>query len=82
MWQETRLNFREGTFGPPDKYESVLRFWEQMDVLHYPMAGAMKEKIRREIERAAQLQEGPANAPLSQPAEAGNEAPEEGGLAL
>ena len=85
MWQETRLNFREGTFGPPTKYESVLRFWEQMDVLHYPMAGAMKEKIRREIERASQQQGGLANAPLSQPTEAGNEtleAAEEGGLAL
>ena len=85
MWQETRLNFREGTFGPPNRYESVLRFWEQMDVLHYPMAGAMKEKIRREIERAAQQQGGLANALLSQPTEAGNEtleAAEEGGLAL
>lgn len=85
MWQETRLNFQTGTFGPPTKYESVLRFWEQMDVLHYPMAGAMKEKIRREIERASQQQGGLANAPLSQPTEAGNEtleAAEEGGLAL
>ena len=85
MWQETRLNFREGTFGPPAKYESVLRFWEQMEALHYPMAGAMKEKIRREIEAAAQQKERLANAPLSQPAEAGSEAPdaaEEGGLAL
>lgn len=82
MWQETRLNFQTGTFGPPAKYESVLRFWEQMEALHYPMAGAMKEKIRREIEKQ---QGGLANAPLSQPAEAGNEAPEaaeEGGLAL
>lgn len=82
MWQETRLNFRDGTFGPPAQYESILRFWEQMDVLHYPMAGAMKEKIRREMVSAQEQQQEGLAAALMEQGQAENTNAPEGGMAL
>lgn len=46
MWQETRLNLREGAFGDPRDPETLILFWGKMAELHYPCA----EETRRYLE--------------------------------
>lgn len=46
MWQETRLNLREGAFGDPSDPETLILFWGKMAELHYPGA----EEVRRYLE--------------------------------
>ena len=38
LWQENRLNFKEGAYGDPALPETQLFFWLNMDKLHYPFA--------------------------------------------
>lgn len=60
MWQETRLNLQTGAFGDPASTETQILFWTKMEELHYPGAGETKsfleDKMRREMEQAAQMQ--------------------------
>lgn len=46
MWQETRMNLREGAFGDPSDPETLILFWGKMAELHYPCA----EETRRYLE--------------------------------
>ena len=62
MWQETRMNFTSGTFGPPQEYQTLILFWTKMEELHYPGASDTRKWLE---ERAAQ-QEAQKMAMLAQ----------------
>ena len=61
MWEETRLNFANGTYGNPQDLNTILMFWQMMDALHYPGAKqALKfaaERVKQQQEMAVQQQE-------------------------
>lgn len=60
MWKEMRMNFESGAMGDPSDARTRLRFWEQMEKLHYPMAGDMVKSMREELEeQQMQMQELP-----------------------
>ena len=50
--------------GNPAEITTLLRFWEQMEKLHYPMAGDMVKSLRNQMERQ-QIQETQPTAPDS-----------------
>lgn len=45
MWQETRMNFESGAFGDPASLETLILFWNKMEMLHYPGAGETKRYL-------------------------------------
>lgn len=45
MWQETRMNFQQGAFGPVGSREALLLFWEVMQTLQYPRAQDVYERL-------------------------------------
>lgn len=63
MWQETRENFSAGTFGNPQDLNTLIMFWQKMEMLHYPGAGETKrylENLQRqqeEMQMQQQMQE-------------------------
>lgn len=86
MWQETRLNLQTGAFGDPADPETLLLFWEKMQELHYPGAGATKAYLERRIEeqkaeaarmQAAQMQMQAQEMQMRTPGEGGFEIPAE-----
>ena len=56
MWQETRMNFQQGTYGNPQELTTLIRFWTVMEQLHYPTASQIKVELQQELEekRAAE----------------------------
>ncbi len=51
MWQETRLNFTSGAYGPTSDISTLIMFWTIMDKLHYPGAKmALKQLTNRQHE--------------------------------
>lgn len=50
LWKETRMNFQEGALGSTQEIATLLRFWEQMEKLHYPMAGDMVKSLKSQME--------------------------------
>ena len=60
MWQETRMNLQTGAFGDPAATETLILFWNKMEMLHYPGAGETKrfleETLKREQAQAQQMQ--------------------------
>lgn len=60
LWKEARMNFQQGAMGPVNEIGSLLRFWTQMEKLHYPMAADMRRSFEEEVERqqAAAAQQG------------------------
>ena len=72
MWQETRMNLQSGAFGDPANIETLILFWNKMEELHYPGAGATRKFLeeRREAQAAQasmmqQMQGGMGNLPSS-----------------
>lgn len=59
LWKETRMNFQEGAMGKPAEITTLLRFWEQMEKLHYPMAGDMVKSLRDQMESQQAQQAAP-----------------------
>lgn len=61
MWQETRMNLQTGAFGDPASTETLILFWNKMEMLHYPGAGETKafleEKLQKEQAQQAQMQQ-------------------------
>ena len=61
MWQETRLNFQQGTFGPPQDLESLIMFWTKMAELHYPGAedtlDYLQEMLQQQQMQQQQMQQ-------------------------
>lgn len=68
MWKETRMNFESGAMGDQSDVKTRLRFWEQMEKLHYPMAGDMVKSMREELE-TAQLRQQETDAAAELPAD-------------
>ena len=65
LWKEARMNFQQGAMGPVNEITTLLRFWTQMEKLHYPMAGDMRRSLEEELARqqeAAQQQQAAAAA--------------------
>ncbi len=63
LWKEARMNFQQGAMGPVNEISSLLRFWTQMEKLHYPMASDMRSSFEEEMARqqeAAQQQQAAA----------------------
>lgn len=75
LWKETRMNFQEGAMGSPTEITTLLRFWEQMEKLHYPMAGDMVKSLRDQMEsqQSQQAQQTPPTAPDSPGGSGGTE---------
>lgn len=71
MWQETRQNFQNGTFGDPGNIQTLILFWSMMAKLHYPMAEETKtqleemQKQQQEMEmQQMQMQQAMMGAPM------------------
>lgn len=69
LWKEARMNFQQGAMGPPDQITTLLRFWTQMEKLHYPMASDMRRSLEDELERQQQAAAPPDSGGGSAPAE-------------
>lgn len=63
LWKETRMNFQEGALGSTQEIATLLRFWEQMEKLHYPMAGDMVKSLKSQMESQQATQTMPQTVP-------------------
>lgn len=63
LWKETRMNFQEGALGSTQEVATLLRFWEQMEKLHYPMAGDMVKSLKSQMESRQAAQTMPQTVP-------------------
>ena len=50
LWQETRMNYQQGCYGPVGDAESLFYFWRIMERHHYPGAGDMVQIFREKLE--------------------------------
>lgn len=71
LWKETRMNFQEGALGSTQEVATLLRFWEQMEKLHYPMAGDMVKSLKSQMESQQAAQAASWTAPADADALAG-----------
>ncbi len=71
LWKETRMNFQEGALGSTQEVATLLRFWEQMEKLHYPMAGDMVKSLKSQMESQQAAQAASRTAPADADALAG-----------
>lgn len=67
LWKEARMNFQQGAMGPVNEVSSLLRFWTQMEKLHYPMAADMRRSFEAELERRQQAAQQQADAAAAGP---------------
>lgn len=65
MWQEARLNFQQGAMGQPKEMKTLIRFWRQMERLHYPLAGEMLASLEKEQEEMAAMPKEMPTAPTN-----------------
>lgn len=63
LWKETRMNFHDGALGSTQEIATLLRFWEQMEKLHYPMAGDMVKSLKSQMESQQAAQAASRTAP-------------------
>lgn len=49
LWKEARMNLQQGAMGPVNEVTTLIRFWTQMEKLHYPMAGDMKKSLEEQL---------------------------------
>lgn len=69
MWQETRMNLKDGCFGNPQNMQTLLRFWSKMELLHYPGAKDTKSQLEQEYRQQqtqVDAQKGEMSLALSQ----------------
>lgn len=71
LWKETRMNFQEGALGSTQEVATLLRFWEQMEKLHYPMAGDMVKSLKSQMESQQAAQTMPQTVQVGADALAG-----------
>ena len=61
MWQETRANLQAGAFGDPSSLDTLIMFWQKMQLLHYPGAGEtlryLEDIRQRQMEEAQRQQQ-------------------------
>ncbi len=50
MWQETRMNLRDGAFGNPNDLRTLIMFWGMMARQHYPFATETKEMLEQQLQ--------------------------------
>lgn len=64
LWKEARMNLQQGAMGPVNEVTTLIRFWTQMEKLHYPMAGDMKKSLEEQLaaSQAAQTSRAPKAA--------------------
>ncbi|MBD8996578.1 MAG: hypothetical protein EGR26_08850 [Clostridiales bacterium] len=64
LWKEARMNLQQGAMGPVNEVSTLIRFWTQMEKLHYPMAGDMKKSLEEQLaaSQAAQTSRAPQAA--------------------
>ena len=60
MWQETRMNFTSGAYGSPQEIDTLIMFWQMMNMLHYPgsrqaLSYLEKRKTEQEMLRQQQM---------------------------
>jgi hypothetical protein len=56
MWQENRMNYQQGAYGPVGSPQSLLMFWSNMERQHYPGATENKQ-MAEEMYQQAQIQQ-------------------------
>ena len=56
MWQETRENLASGAFGDPSQLETLIMFWQKMELLHYPGAGETRASLEQRLTDSRQIQ--------------------------
>lgn len=56
LWQEARLNFQQGAYGPQQETQTLLIFWTRMEKLHYPGAGDMKTHFEEQMKKQAEAE--------------------------
>lgn len=56
MWQETRENFSAGAFGDPANPDTLIMFWQKMELLHYPGAAETKRYLEEQKQAAMEAQ--------------------------
>lgn len=59
MWQETRMNLQTGAFGDPNSIDTLILFWNKMEMLHYPGASDTKTYLeeQKQIQTEQQMQQ-------------------------
>lgn len=50
MWQETRMNLKDGAFGNPNDLRTLIMFWGMMARQHYPFATETKEMLEQQLQ--------------------------------
>lgn len=55
LWQENRQNFQSGAYGNPQLPQTLLIFWQNMEMAHYPWAHDNVERIKAEIARQQEI---------------------------
>ena len=57
MWQETRMNFQQGAFGDPTRTDTLILFWQKMEMLHYPGASDTKAYLEERLQKEQMAQQ-------------------------
>lgn len=60
LWKEARMNLEQGAMGPTTELTTLIRFWAQMEKLHYPMAADMKKSLEEQLASTQAAQAAPA----------------------
>ncbi|MCI8387107.1 MAG: hypothetical protein HFE63_01405 [Clostridiales bacterium] len=68
MWQETRMNLESGAFGNPQELDTLILFWQKMELLHYPGAGETKQYLTMRQNEAMRQQQMQQQAQMKQQA--------------
>ena len=62
------MNLEQGAMGPTSELTTLIRFWAQMEKLHYPMAADMKKSLEEQLADTQAAQVTPAQtAPVQVP---------------
>lgn len=56
MWQETRMNLKDGAFGNPNDLRTLIMFWGMMARQHYPFATETKEMLEQQLQEQQEQQ--------------------------
>lgn len=56
MWQEMTAHLQSGAFGNPAEIQTLLIYWTEMETLHYPGAGKIKQLLQQRQEEMMQQQ--------------------------
>ena len=60
------MNFESGAMGNPTELTTLIRFWTQMENLHYPMAESIRKDLQDELNRQREAAQTPPAAETQQ----------------